>query len=56
VVKLLTANKAKGWRVEQINKELGTTTRDLMRPISKLLAEGKIRKQGERRATTYFAV
>jgi hypothetical protein len=54
VVKLLVANK-KGMRVEEINKALGTTTRELMRPIQKLLTLGKIRKTGERRATTYFA-
>jgi hypothetical protein len=53
VVRLLSANK-KGLRVEEINKALGTNTRELMRPIQKLLGEGKIRKSGERRATTYF--
>jgi len=54
VVRLLQANK-KGLRVEYINKTLGTSTRQLMRPIQKLLSEGKLRKSGERRATTYFA-
>ncbi len=53
VIKLLGANR-KGLRVEHINKALGTNTRELMRPIQKLLGEGKIRKSGERRATTYF--
>lgn len=53
VVRLLQGNK-KGLRVEHINKTLGTTTRQLMRPIQKLLAEGKLKKSGERRATTYF--
>ncbi len=54
VIKLLQKNKS-GMRIEQINKELGTETKELMRPILKLLEEGKIRKAGERRATTYFA-
>jgi len=53
VVKLHSSNK-KGMRVEEINKALGTSTRELMRPIQKLLGMGKIKKAGERRATTYF--
>lgn len=53
VVNLLASNR-KGLRVEQINRALGTSTRDLMRPIQKLLSAGRIRKSGERRATTYF--
>lgn len=54
VIKLLQKNKS-GMRIEQINKQLGTETKELMRPMLKLLEEGKLRKQGERRATTYFA-
>lgn len=53
VVKLL-ASKKRSMRVEEINKELGTSTRQLMRPIQKLLGLGKIKKAGERRATTYY--
>jgi hypothetical protein len=53
VVKLLGAHK-KGLRIEQINKQLGTTTKLLMRPMLKLLEEGTIKKTGEKRATTYF--
>jgi hypothetical protein len=44
-----------GQRIEQINKELGTTTKDLALPIRKLIAEGRIKTKGTRRATTYFA-
>ena len=44
-----------GLRIEQINKELGTTTRDLALPIRKLIAEGHLHTKGEKRATTYFA-
>lgn len=47
--------KHPGLRIEQINKELGTTTKDLALPIRKLLADGDIKTKGERRATTYFA-
>ena len=45
-----------GLRIEQINKQLGTATGVLARSILNLLAEGKIKKTGERRATTYFPV
>ncbi len=49
----LLRNAKRPMRVEEMNKQLGTTTRELMRPIQKLLADGKIKKSGERRATTY---
>src|SRR5205823_1724541 len=44
-----------GLRIEQINKELGTTTKDLALPIRKLIADGKISAKGQKRSTTYFA-
>jgi chemotaxis protein histidine kinase CheA len=53
VVKLLSTTK-RSMRVEEINKQLGTNTRQLMRPIQKLISLGKIKKTGERRATLYF--
>src|SRR4051794_20509062 len=43
-----------GMRIEQINKELGTTTKDLALPIRKLIADGKITAKGQKRSTTYF--
>jgi hypothetical protein len=43
-----------GLRIEQINKELGTTTKDLALPIRKLEADGVITTKGQRRATQYF--
>jgi hypothetical protein len=43
-----------GLRVEQINKEIGTTTKDLALPIRKLLADGMITSKGQKRSTTYF--
>lgn len=53
VVEYVTANP--GMRIEQINKELGTSTRDLQLPIRKLLSEGALKTKGEKRATAYFA-
>jgi hypothetical protein len=44
-----------GLRIEQINKELGTTTKDLALPIRKLIADGMVSAKGEKRSTTYFA-
>jgi hypothetical protein len=43
-----------GLRIEQINKELGTSTKDLALPIRKLLADGMITSKGQKRSTTYF--
>jgi hypothetical protein len=43
-----------GQRMEQINKQLGTTTKDLALPVRKLLGEGVISAKGNRRATAYF--
>lgn len=47
--------KNPGLRIEQINAQLGTTTKDLALPIRKLVAEGVIRGKGEKRSTAYFA-
>jgi predicted HTH transcriptional regulator len=44
-----------GMRIEQINKQLGTTTKDLALPIRKLIAEGALKVKGQKRSTTYFA-
>ena len=44
-----------GLRIEQINKQLGTTTKDLALPIRKLIASGIISSKGQKRSTTYFA-
>ncbi|HEY0477254.1 MAG TPA: hypothetical protein VGD37_07000 [Kofleriaceae bacterium] len=43
-----------GLRIEQINKQLGTTTKDLALPIRKLISEGAINAKGQKRSTTYF--
>ena len=44
-----------GLRIEQINKQLGTTTKDLALPIRKLIADGVVSTKGQKRSTTYFA-
>jgi hypothetical protein len=44
-----------GLRIEQINKQLGTTTKDLALPIRKLISEGVVTAKGQKRSTTYFA-
>ena len=43
-----------GLRIEQINKQLGTTTKDLALPIRKLISDGVINAKGQKRSTTYF--
>lgn len=43
-----------GLRIEQINKELGTSTKDLALPIRKLISESMITAKGKKRSTTYF--
>lgn len=42
-----------GLRIEQINKELGTKTKELALPIRKLLADKAIKATGQKRSTTY---
>jgi hypothetical protein len=48
-------NKHPGLRIEQINKELGTSTKDLALPIRKMIADGSLKTKGSKRSTTYFA-
>ena len=47
--------KHPGLRIEEINRELGTSTKDLALPIRKLLAAKAIKTTGQRRSTKYFA-
>jgi hypothetical protein len=51
-VEFVTKNP--GLRIEQINKQLGTTTKDLALPIRKLLSDGVIKAKGKKRSTAYF--
>lgn len=52
---LAYVTKNPGLRIEQINKELGTSTRDLALPIRKMIADGTLKAKGKKRSTTYFA-
>jgi hypothetical protein len=47
-------HKHPGLRIEQINRELGTSTRDLSLPLRKLISDGAVRTEGEKRSTQYF--
>lgn len=47
--------KHPGLRIEQINKQLDTTTKDLALPIRKLIGEGALKTKGAKRSTQYFA-
>lgn len=44
-----------GLRIEQINKQIGTSTKDLALPIRKLVASGALIQDGRKRSTTYRA-
>ena len=46
--------KNPGQRIEQIGKGLGTSTKDLVLPVKKLLAAKKISTKGHKRSTKYF--
>jgi len=54
IVSLLAAN-LKGLRAEEIRKKLDLDSKELPRPIAEALATHRISKQGQKRATTYFA-
>lgn len=44
-----------GLRIEQVNKALSTTTKDLQLPIRKMIADGVLKVKGAKRSTTYYA-
>ncbi|HWN68389.1 MAG TPA: hypothetical protein VNM90_12185 [Haliangium sp.] len=48
----VTANP--GQRMEHIAKELGLATPELTLPVRKLLADGKLRVEAQKRATQYY--
>jgi hypothetical protein len=48
----ITANP--GQRMEHIAKELGLPTPELTLPVRKLLADGKLQVEGQKRATQYY--
>jgi hypothetical protein len=45
-----------GQRMEHIARELGLATPELTLPVKKLLADGKLRVDGQKRATQYYPV
>ena len=47
-------NKKPGQGVEQMARDLGVNSRDLVLPIKKLIAGKEIRTRGQKRATKYF--
>lgn len=49
------ADHPEGIRAEDLRAELKLDKKELPKPIMAALESGKIRKQGEKRATTYFA-
>ena len=51
----LLGSHPEGLRAEQIRHALGLDAKDLPRPIGEALSSRKIVKQGQKRATTYFA-
>ncbi|CAN5298402.1 hypothetical protein BH09MYX1_BH09MYX1_05960 [soil metagenome] len=53
IVNLLRRNP-KGLRAEQIRDALSVAAKELPRPLSDGLTSGRLRKSGEKRATTYF--
>jgi hypothetical protein len=44
-----------GLRAEQIREELGLQSKELPRPLAEGLAQKRFTKDGQKRATTYFA-
>lgn len=54
IVELLAAHP-KGLRSEQIRDALGLRANEMPRPLREALAQSRVVKEGEKRATTYFA-
>ena len=46
--------KNPGQRMEQIGDALGSTTRELRRPLQQLIDAGAVRREGEKRASRYY--
>lgn len=52
-VEYVTSNP--GQRIEAIGAALGIETKVLALPVKKLVAEGRVKTEGQKRATSYFA-
>jgi len=50
-----TVKASPGLRVEQLAQEMGIATKELALPAKKLIADGRIYTEGQKRATQYFA-
>ena len=53
IVELVQAHP-EGLRAEQIREELELEAKELPRPLNDAIAAGRLRKSGQKRATTYF--
>ena len=51
----LLAKHPNGLRAEQIRAQLDVEAKELPRPLSDGVKAGRLTKQGQKRATTYFA-
>ncbi|MBV9945571.1 MAG: hypothetical protein JOZ69_01835 [Myxococcales bacterium] len=51
----LLKRKKDGLRAEQIRDELNMQSKEMPRVLAEGLAKRKLRKKGQKRATTYFA-
>lgn len=51
----LLQKSPEGLRAEQIRSQLGLLAKEMPRPLAEGLAGKRLRKKGEKRATTYFA-
>jgi hypothetical protein len=51
----LLKQSPKGLRAEEIRAELGLQAKEMPRPLKEAVDAGRLRKSGQKRATTYFA-
>lgn len=51
---LAAIKKAPGLRAEELAASLGVSTKELVRPVTKLFAQKAIKTTGQRRGTKYF--
>jgi hypothetical protein len=51
----LVGNQPRGMRAEQIRSELGMEAKEMPRILGEGLATRRLRKRGQKRATTYYA-
>ena len=53
ILELVGKNES-GLRAEKLRAELGVSRAALARPLARLLSDGRLRKTGEKRRTTYY--